>query len=31
MCATAFKLNMPKAIRFSELREEEPERETVAK
>ena len=31
MCATAFKWNMPKAIRFSELRTEESERETVKK
>ena len=31
MGATAFKLNMPKAIRFSELRTEESSRETVKK
>ena len=31
MCATAFKWNMPKAIRFSELRDEEIEREMVKK
>ena len=31
MCATLFKWNMPKAIRFSELRAEESERETVTK
>ena len=31
MCATAFKWNMPKAIRFSELRSEESKYETVKK
>ena len=31
MCATAFKLNMPKAIRFSELRNEENDRDMAMK
>ena len=31
MCATAFKLNMPKAIRFSELRNEENDRDMAIK